>query len=120
MSSLPSLAFVTWLSADPRSAAAFYAHFGIIFRQEQHGSGPIHFAFQGEGFAIELYPASEGTTPGGAGVTIGFEVANADEAASVAKANDFGIIADVKATATGRRVVIRDPDGRQVFLFSAV
>lgn len=49
---------------------------------------------------------------------IGFEVANADEAASAAKANGFGIIADVKATAMGRRVIVRDPDGRQVFLFS--
>ncbi|MER8593583.1 VOC family protein [Mesorhizobium sp. M1182] len=117
MSSLPSLAFVTWFSADPRSAAAFYANFGIAFRQEQHGSGPIHFAFQGEGLAIELYPA-EATTPEGAGTMIGFEVANADEAASAAKANGFGIIADVKATAMGRRVIVRDPDGRQVFLFS--
>ncbi|WP_352457678.1 MULTISPECIES: hypothetical protein [unclassified Mesorhizobium] len=71
-------------ATDPRSAAAFYANFGIVFRQEQHGSGPIHFAFQGEGLAIELYPA-EATTLEGAGTMIGFEVANADEAASAAK-----------------------------------
>ncbi|MER8458293.1 hypothetical protein NKL05_11430 [Mesorhizobium sp. C420B] len=96
---MPSLAFVTWFSADPRSAAAFYANFGIVFRQEQHGSGPIHFAFQGQGLAIELYPANEGTTAEGAGTMIGFEVTDADEAASAAKANGFGIIADVKATA---------------------
>ncbi|MER9798828.1 VOC family protein [Mesorhizobium sp. M0142] len=115
---MPSLAFVTWFSADPRSAAAFYANFGIVFRQEQHGSGPIHFAFQGQGLAIELYPANEGTTAEGAGTMIGFEVTDADEAASAAKANGFGIIADVKATAMGRRVIVRDPDGRQVFLFS--
>jgi predicted enzyme related to lactoylglutathione lyase len=98
MSSLPSLAFVTWFSADPRSAAAFYAHFGIVFRQEQHGSGPTHFAFQGEGLAIELYPANEGTTPEGVGTMIGFEVANADEATSAAKTNGFGIIEDIKVT----------------------
>ncbi|MER8776484.1 VOC family protein [Mesorhizobium sp. M0977] len=113
MPPLPSLAFVTWFSADPRSAAAFYANFGIVFRQEQHGSGPIHFAFQGQGLAIELYPANEGTTAEGAGTMIGFEVTDADEAASAAKANGFGITADVKATA-----IVRDPDGRQVFLFS--
>ncbi|MER8613338.1 VOC family protein [Mesorhizobium sp. M1216] len=118
MPPLRSLAFVTWFSADPRSAAAFYANFGIVFRQEQHGSGPIHFAFQGQGLAIELYPANEGTTAEGAGTMIGFEVTDADEAASAAKANGFGIIADVKATAMGRRVIVRDPDGRQVFLFS--
>ncbi|MER9775728.1 VOC family protein [Mesorhizobium sp. M0220] len=118
MPPLPSLAFVTWFSADPRSAAAFYANFGIVFRQEQHGSGPIHFAFQGQGLAIELYPANEGTTAEGAGTMIGFEVTDADEAASAAKANGFGIIADVKATAMGRRVIVRDPDGRQVFLSS--
>ncbi|MER8386107.1 hypothetical protein NKH14_11345 [Mesorhizobium sp. M1380] len=118
MSSLPSLAFVTWFSADPRSAAAFYANFGIVFRQEQHGSGPIHFAFQGQGLAIELYPANEGMMTEGAGTMIGFEIADADEAASAAKANGFGVIADVKATAMGRCVIVRDPDGRQVFLFS--
>ncbi|WP_352848456.1 VOC family protein [Mesorhizobium sp. M0199] len=76
------------------------------------------FRVPSQGLAIELYPANEGTTAEGAGTMIGFEVTDADEAASAAKANGFGIIADVKATAMGRRVIVRDPDGRQVFLFS--
>jgi lactoylglutathione lyase len=115
---LPRLAFVTWFSTDPQLAASFYACFGITFRQEQHGSGPVHFAFTSEGLVIELYPTKEATLPQGSGTMVGFQVADADNAAAVARTNGFSIIEDVKATAMGRRVIVRDPDGRQVFLFA--
>jgi lactoylglutathione lyase len=117
---LPRLAFITWFSTDPRLAASFYACFGITFRQEQHGCGPIHFAFEGEGLVIELYPAKEAASPQGSGTMVGFEVADADNAAAVARSNGFNIVGDVEVTAMGRRVIVRDPDGRQVFLFAAL
>lgn len=58
--SLPKLSFVTWYSVDIRSTATFYEQFGIVFTEEQHGAGPVHFALQSNGLAIELYPAKEG------------------------------------------------------------
>ncbi|BCH68466.1 hypothetical protein RvVAT039_pl12990 (plasmid) [Agrobacterium vitis] len=115
---MPKLSFITWYSADARSLASFYEKLGIIFTEEQHGAGPIHFALQGESFAIELYPAKDGLAPSGADTLIGFKIADADEVSSIAETRELDIIEQVKTTAMGRRIILRDPDGRQVFLYS--
>ena len=115
---MPKLSFIMWHSPDPRVAAAFYAQFGISFIEERHGSGPVHFAFQSSGFAIELYPAKDGAPPGGTGTVVGFEVNDADQVSAIAASQGIEVVEDLKMTAMGRRVIIRDPDGRQVFLFS--
>ena len=115
---LPKLSFITWYSEDIQSAAAFFAQFGIVFVKERHGCCPVHFALQDDSLAIELYPANERDKPSGAGTLIGFQVADADEAGSISDRNGIDIIERVKTTAMGRRVIVSDPDGRHVFLFS--
>ncbi|MUZ76169.1 hypothetical protein GOZ90_26370 [Agrobacterium vitis] len=115
---MPKLSFITWYSADIRSSAAFYEKLGIIFTEERHGAGPIHFALQDESLAIELYPAKQGLALSGADTLIGFEIADADEISSIAKTRGLDIIEQVTTTALGRRIILRDPDGRQVFLYS--
>lgn len=107
-----------WHSADPSTTAAFYTQFGIAFVEERLGSGPIHYAFQDGSLTVELYPTTKSTAPGGVGTVIGFEVDDIEQANSIVEVNDIEITEKLKTTAMGRRVIVRDPDGRHVFLFS--
>jgi len=120
MSPIPNLGFITFFSIDPQSTASFYEKFGIVFQTEKHGTGPVHFAFETNGIAVELYPAIGKTTPEGRPTMLGFEVPNADEAAQIATANEFEIIQPLSTTSVGKRLVVIDPDGRHAFLYSKV
>ncbi len=67
-----------------------------------------------DALALEIYP-SEGGDVGGA-ATVGIEVDDLDSL----KLPLNGITAQIAPFENGRRVIVKDPDGRNVFVFEAV
>ena len=119
MSGAPKLSFLTFYSLDPQVTATFYGEFGIGFQSEKHGKGPLHYSFESNGLIVEIYPATEHTKQRQT-ATLGFEVNDADEAAQIAARNDYEILALPRETSLGKRVIVADPDGRHVFLYSKI
>lgn len=39
----------------------FLTGMGLEFVEEQHGSGPVHFACERDQFVLEVYPSKDGT-----------------------------------------------------------
>lgn len=78
--------------ADVEISKAFYEKQGLLFRQEKHGTGPVHYTATHGEWVFELYPARPhiGSEPGA--MALSFE-------------------GDVT-----RPTLILDPDGRRVLL----
>jgi len=90
----------------------FYEKLGLIFVQEQHGKGAVHYATHVDEMVLELYPLKEG-----------FEIEQSRLGFSVAK----GLIENMKNDVVsqyefnGQKVfVVQDPDGRKVELVEEV
>jgi lactoylglutathione lyase len=96
---------------------AFYQAIGLSFAQEQHGSGPLHYAYEIGRTVMELYPGEPGTAPerkSGGATMLGFSVAALDETLKKLADLGFSPTAPPKDSAWGRRAVVLDPDGRAV------
>jgi lactoylglutathione lyase len=105
--------------ADIDRAAAFYRLLGFEFSRHAHGTGPLHYASDADGFVFELYPATadQGVS---ASTRIGFAVENVDDIA--AKLGLFAgarLVTAPKDTEWGRRAVVADPDGHRIELVAA-
>jgi lactoylglutathione lyase len=94
----------------------FYQVLGINLIEEQHGTGPIHFAGRVGDTVLEVYPLAGDSTPVAAAPRLGFAVENLAEV--VRKLQDIGstIVTPPKASAEGMQAVVKDPDGRAVEL----
>jgi hypothetical protein len=104
--------------ADIERSAAFYRLIGFAFSTDSHGSGPMHYASDSDGFVFELYPSSP-EQPSTVSTRIGFAVENVDEAAT--KLGSFPgakIVVQAKDSQWGRRAVVADPDGHRIELVS--
>lgn len=113
----PKLDFLTFYSLDPQVTANFYGQFGITFQSEKHGSGPVHYSLESKGTVIEFYPTTAHVHPEAA-VVLGFQIADTDAAERIAKSNNFEILEPPKETQLGYRIILSDPDGRRVVLYS--
>lgn len=101
-------------TADLNAALTFYRAIGIEFAQEQHGSGPIHYAAKLGGMVLELYPGEPGSAPDrkqGGTTMLGFRVKSVDDVLAVLNQQP---LSPAKDTAWGRRALVLDPDGRAV------
>lgn len=112
----PRVNLVVLRVADIDRAAAFYRLLGFEFLKHAHGTGPPHYASDGDGFVFELYPATpeQGVS---SSTRIGFAVANVDDAA--AKLSAFSgarLVTAPKNSEWGRRAVVADPDGHRIEL----
>jgi lactoylglutathione lyase len=111
-----SLNLIVLRSANIDAALKFYQTLGLTFVQEQHGTGPIHYACEMGKMVLEIYPAEAGTAPdrkSGGATMLGFSVASIDEILAQLSTT---IITPPKDSAWGRRAVVLDPDGRAVDL----
>lgn len=98
--------------------AAFYQAVGVDLVQEQHGAGPVHFSFKGD-MCVEIYPPRE---PADAGFVLRVDVPDIDQAMTrVRDAFSYQglVVAETKTLKTGKKSILRDPDGRVVELFQA-
>ena len=106
-------------TADLQISLAFYKALGLQFVEEQHGSGPIHYACEQDGFVIEIYPGKAGNPvdrkQAGA-VMLGFHVADLNSTLETLKALGTVIVTEPKQSDWGLRAVVQDPDGRSVDL----
>ena len=94
----------------------FYQTIGIDFGEEQHGTGPVHFAGRIGNVVIEIYPLSEEGTPADSSTRLGFGVENVAEIVQALHGNGTKIVTPARETAWGLQAVVRDPDGRAVEL----
>jgi len=96
------------------ASVAFYESLGLIFAQEQHGNGPIHFACDLGGVIFEIYP---GTDAAKHELRLGFIVElQIDQLITQIEQSGLKVASRPKDSPWGRRAVVADPDGYQVEL----
>jgi len=113
--SLPRLNLIVLRSLEPQRTVDFYTLLGIRFHDEQHGTGPVHWAAELDDLVLEVYPAkSQGEVD--RSTRLGFEIENL--AAVLPRLRSFGveIVSEPKPSQSGLRAVVRDPDGRSLEL----
>jgi hypothetical protein len=110
-----SLALLVLKTRQLEGLRRFYAALGIDLRQEQHGTGPVHYAGQVGDTVLELYPLS-GDGRGDDQTRIGFKVPTVTGAVEALEALGVPVVTRPRMTEWGLRAVVRDPDGRAVEL----
>lgn len=93
----------------------FYSALGIVFCEEQHGRGPVHYAGQIGDVVLELYPL-KGDEPADGSTRLGFAVPDLDSTLQLLTETDLHEPTTARQTEWGYRAIIRDPDGRAVEL----
>lgn len=104
-------------SANLERAATFYKALGLDLSCHSHGSGPEHYAFEGNGHTFEIYPLLADAVPTHS-TRIGFAVHSVDETLAKAVAAGAKVLLSPQDSEWGRRAVIVDPDGHKVELTS--
>jgi len=111
----PALNLVVIRSPDIDKSAAFYSALGITFSKHSHGTGPEHYASEGDGVTFEIYPevdsASATTT-----TRLGFKVTDLDDLLPILVEKGGRIVSPAKDSPWGRRAVVVDPTGHKVEL----
>ena len=115
----PTLRLLVLKSAKTEAMRAFYTAIGLSFKQEQHGTGPLHHAAQIGATVFQLYPlgskdAADTTT------RLGFAVDDFDKTMDHLKHLNTAVTREPETSAWGRRAVVRDPDGRSVELYDRI
>jgi len=98
---------------------SFYQTLGLVFQEEQHGKGPVHYACEHEQIVFEIYPGKEAITPDwkkAGAVMLGFKVNGLNEIVKKLKDNGIEIITNPVETDRGLRASMSDPDGRRIEL----
>lgn len=91
----------------------FYEQLGLLFIEEKHGKGPVHYACNNGGFVLELYPTTDGQSPDN--IRVGFLTTdlvtlNGD----LVNGSGVKVLKPPAATADRIVMVLEDPDGRKV------
>ena len=101
---------------DPEALARFYTLLGVTFKEEQHGSGPKHFAGDLGGAVLEIYPLvreQQRTT----GTRLGFRVSSLRHVLDAVSAlGAQHVLRDAEATESGQRAIVVDPEGHEIHL----
>ncbi len=98
--------------------ADFYQAVGIVLEFEKHGNGPEHFSFKSD-LSCEIYPPR---VPAEERIVLRIDTADIDQAmANLTQKFTYPglVISDIKSLSTGRKSIVKDPDGRVVELFQA-
>jgi lactoylglutathione lyase len=107
---MPTLSLMVLRCRDIEQSRNFYQALGLVFTEEKHGIGPLHYSAQLGPTVLELYPA--GNSP--SSVRLGISVA--DLTAAVEAVRSLGGRVDREATPQSDTAVIRDPDNNSVEL----
>ncbi|MFN7587764.1 MAG: VOC family protein [Planctomycetota bacterium] len=97
---------------DLDRSRAFYEALGMAFAREQHGRGPLHFAYHLGTVVLELYPA---TADASGPIRIGLRVTNVRATLAAATAAGGTVVRD-HAHAEAPSAVVRAPDGNEIAL----
>lgn len=108
------LCLVVIYACDIATSKSFYDQLGLRFQEEQHGTGPRHFAATLSSTVLEIYPRLDGPEPGR--VRLGFNVQSVDRLVDALRTSGTRILSTTKTSPWGRRAVVEDPDGNRVEL----
>lgn len=111
------ITFVTLFSRDMERTVAVHRLLGLAFIKEQHGEGPIHDACAGDELTMEIYPRTQAS--GSEDVMVGVEVTDLDKTRQTIASASLPLWKDIATVDGRRRLVIKDPDGRQVHIQEA-
>lgn len=98
--------------------AAFYAAVGIDLEPERHGNGPHHFSFRSD-VCLEIYPPR---IPSDSSMILRIDVNDIDQAMmALADTFKYGglVVRGIESLSTGKKAIVKDPDGRIVELFQS-
>lgn len=118
----PNLGALVLFAGDLERTLAFHRALRFPVEPDDHEEGPLHYACDVGGVHIAIFPADD---PGRAapvhrsgGATFpGFAVPSLDNAAAVARRLGAPIVEEPSRYPWGRRMLLRDPDGRTVEVF---
>ena len=111
----PRLNLLVLRTVDVDRLRSFYALIGLTFRQEQHGTGPVHYSAASGGATLEIYPATAAAPPD-TSTRVGFAAADVSRTCDALRAAGHPIRSEPRASEWGVRAVTIDPDGRSVEL----
>jgi lactoylglutathione lyase len=98
---------------DVNLTRRFYELLGLVFAEEKHGTGPLHYAWENGGFVLELYPASGQQVPDN--VRLGFSTPFlADVSGNIVHRPDIKVLKAPYTTDDRVVMLLEDPDGRKV------
>ena len=107
---------------DLERTVHFYRELGLPLEEEDHGSGPLHYALDLGGAHIAVFAGKPGQAPArgaAGGAVLGFQVDSLEESFARAKAAGASVILEPQKVSWGARCLIGDPDGRVVELNQA-
>lgn len=113
--SSPELNLLVLRSADLEKSVGFYGLLGLVFIEEQHGEGPIHYSSQLGTTVLELYPLGKRSPT--KDVRLGLSLKSLDDIVAGLEAE--AILQALSDTDRGRLVVVQDPDGHIIELLEA-
>ena len=96
---------------------SFYETIGIVFVEEQHGTGPVHFAGHVGGVVMEIYPLANSGEEADGTTRLGFVVEDLGDVLESLSRRNLSPPKQAKQTEWGLRCVVKDPDGRSVELY---
>ncbi len=94
-----------------------YEALGLKFVYHSHGSGPKHYSAESGGIVFEIYPWKSFKEINANEQRIGFTIPDFDTIISPLIHAKWEIISHTKETSWGKRMVIKDADGRKVELY---
>ncbi len=107
-----NLSLIVLYTTKMESLRIFYDAIGLTFVEEQHDTGPVHYACDLDGTIIEIYPTTKITT---ALTMLGFDVESLDIV--LANLQAAGLLPDLPPDTAEKGIcTLQDPDGRQVRL----
>lgn len=117
--SIQTISLVVIRSNNLLDTLTFYQALGLSFVEEQHGTGPLHYACDLGGVIVELYAGKPGVAPDrrqGGATMLGFQVLDLNATLTTIRALDSVVITEPQTTPWGRRALVQDPDGRAIDL----
>lgn len=112
-----ALSFFVIRTSNLNACLDFYRALGLVFVEEKHGAGPLHYSCPSNGVVFELYPVTNQSTSHGkhsSELRLGFNVASLDDVLPRLREIQIQIIKPPSNTQWGRRAIVLDPDGRKV------
>jgi len=106
-----TLQLVVLRSQNVDKLKLFYETIGLSFVHEKHGNGPLHYSCTMGELVLELYPTMHDADTAG----IGFCVSDIEQI--IASVQQEYIYQHPIVIEHQKRAVLRDPDGRAVYLW---
>lgn len=103
-------------TADPSLLMAQYQQLGLTFVAHQHGKGPVHYAWEKNGFVFEIYPLSVAAKKADASLRLGFEIEQLETVLQDLQNSNWVILKGIQTMPWGQVAVVQDLDGRKVEL----